>query len=504
MKRMMVRPSFLTTKSCLSIMLLCNIFLCLSCCKEEEPIDNPLGLEVHDIVIVGGGIAGLTCGYYLESKDFVILEKSSRVGGRALSGTYNNVTYSKGAEYLGTPEGHLAQMIKGLALSLKEIPEPMDGYFDGSKFYYGSDAINGYLINNSSVNTFNRFVNLLLNNYDQYDDIPDLEYNGWASGLDHISARQWLLNNNIPQVYSDKYNVASRGLFGASLNEISALSFIPEAAFDYDETDIAYAPIVENRAVYDVSASQDEHSESFTFLKGLTELTDKLGERMKAKIKLNQEVVKIYFEGGAYHVDYKNSDGSTHTMLARKIVLAVPAPIALNIATDVISADKQAIMKEVEYSSYATAVLFSNVPIFNKAFDLAVPDGYFFTDLYDATWVQRYYDKSITPNTYIASVYIAPFAYTDHSLDRMTDAELLKKVYADLDKIFPGASSKVTGHDITHFPYAYPVMTPGAYERLVRLNDLNKGSLVLAGDYLIYPTFESAVESGYQAARRVK
>lgn len=482
-------------------LLCCSMLLCLSCSEEEIPIDNPDGLEVHDIIIVGGGISGLTCGYYLGNKDFVILEKNSKVGGRAISGTYNNITYAKGAEYLGEPEDHLAEMIKGLGVSLKEIPEPMDAYFDGSKFYYGSDAINGYLIKNSSLSTFNRFVSFLLSNYDQYDDIPDLDYNGWASSLDHISAQQWLLNNNFPEVYSEKYDVASRGLFGASLNEISALSFIPEAAFDYDETDLEYT---DYDVKTDAATRQEEHSESFTFLKGLTELTDKLGERMNSKIKLNCDVINITYEGGAYHVNYKNKDGSANTMLARKIVLAVPAPIALNIASEVISSEKAEIMKDVEYSSYATVALFSDVPIFDKAFDLAVPDGYFFTDIYDATWVQKHYDKSITPDTYIASVYIAPATYKDHTLDGMSDTELLQKVYADLNKVFAGASSKVTGYDITHFPYAYPVMTLGAYDRLIRLDGMNKGSMVLAGDYLIYPTFESAVESGYLAAKRVK
>lgn len=52
--------------------------------------------------------------------------------------------------------------------------------------------------------------------------------------------------------------------------------------------------------------------------------------------------------------------------------------------------------------------------------------------------------------------------------------------------------------------YAYPIMTLGAYQRLSRLHEITEGSLLLAGDYMIYPTFESAAESGYLAARKAK
>jgi hypothetical protein len=84
----------------------------------------------------------------------------------------------------------------------------------------------------------------------------------------------------------------------------------------------------------------------------------------------------------------------------------------------------------------------------------------------------------------------------------MTDEEILQNVYADLDKVFPGVQAQIVGYDLQRFPYAYPVMTLGAYKRLTRLHEITQGGLLLAGDYLIYPTFEAAVESGYLAAQK--
>lgn len=102
------------------------------------------------------------------------------------------------------------------------------------------------------------------------------------------------------------------------------------------------------------------------------------------------------------------------------------------------------------------------------------------------------------------SAYIAPKSYKDRSLLAMSDEELLQNLYEDLEQIFPGVRSKIVGYDITRFPYAYPIMTLGAYVRLTRLHEITRGGLLLAGDYMIYPTFEAAAQSGHLAAKKAK
>lgn len=466
--------------------------------------------ERHEIAIIGGGISGLTAGYYLEDEDFVLLERREDVGGRTVSGTHNSFTYAKGTEYLGTPDSVLSNMIDDLDLEPKEIPSPMDSYFDGKKFYYGHEGIKRYLINNSDKEAYREFVELILSEYGNYDEIPDLNYNYNAEELDYISTSEWLRDNGVPEVYIEKYNVSSKGLFGASLDEISALSFIPEAAYDYEDENLAeldytdYENYDENDIKEEYEEAKAESSESYTFEKGITELTDKLGEVLDSKIKSGSNVISVTKDDDEYVVKYIDRKGIISTIIAEKVILAVPAPEALKIAPSVISEDKAEILDSIEYASYATVALFSDEPIFNKSFDLAVPDDYFFTDIYDSTWVERYYNEDKDDlKTGIMSVYVAPKVSSDHSLDTMSDEELMENIYNDLDKVFKSASSKVTGYDIERFQHAYPVMSLGAYERLLELDELNEGSLILSGDYLVYPTFEGAVQSGYDAAEKI-
>lgn len=467
----------------------------------REPSASPVHEALHDVVIVGGGIAGLTAGYFLRDKDLLLLEKSNVVGGRTVSGRYRQFTYAKGTEYLGNPEAALACMVSELGLELKEIPSPMDAFFDGQSIHYGDEAIARYLAAHSSRDEYSRFVTLMQSEYQYYDEIPDTHYYGHIRKLDNQDALSWLRENKVPSVYIDKYEVTSRGLFGASLSEISALSLIPEVAFDYEEDEVG-----------DISGSGPDNAEriyaksgAWTLTQGITALTGKLGEVLGDRIRTGSTVTSITRDGKYYAVNYTSKEGTTTVVLARKVIIATPAPITLNIADTVLSATRRSLLKQIHYAPYATVALFSDEPIFDKAFDLAVPDGYFFTDIYDSTWVERFYNSSVRERPGILSVYIAPRNSHDASVLSMGDGELLKHVYQDLDKIFVSASRNVTGYDIQRFPFGYPVMSPGAYGRLLQLHDDEDEdeNIILAGDYMVYPTFEGAVQSGYYAAEKI-
>lgn len=75
---------------------------------RERPISIPSIREWFDIpvVIVGGGIAGLTAGWHLQrscDSDFVLLELESQVGGTSSSGSSDRFRFPWGAHYITTP-----------------------------------------------------------------------------------------------------------------------------------------------------------------------------------------------------------------------------------------------------------------------------------------------------------------------------------------------------------------------------------------------------------------
>ncbi len=471
------------------------IAILLQGCDETE--------TQYDVIVVGAGIAGLTTGYYLDDYDLdvLVLEKESRPGGRTVSGSHKGLVYAKGTEYLGKPSGSLAEILNDLEITPKEIPLPVDATYRNGLFYWSDEGLALMYISESSVAEYNAFVSAMLQYAVGYEDVPFFDLTSDLAVLDSMTADEWFDEQGFADIYRETFNVASRGLFGAGLDEISALSMIPESAFQY----IGSTPITDTGDLENApEQAAGERSFTYSFVTGITEVTDALAEHLGARVKTDAGVVRVEQEDENYTVTYAGDNATELTVTARSVVLAVPSPVVLDVADGVLGEEQKSLLKQISYAPYITVALFSLDPIFNQAFDLAVPDGLFFTDLYDSTWVQREYDPSAAQiDAHIVSAYVAPDSYTDMSLLQLTDEQVLENVYQDLEILFPGAQEKVAGYDIQRFLYAYPVMTPGAYSRLTRLHASTTGTLVLAGDYMVYPTFEAAVEAGRLAAEQI-
>ncbi len=461
------------------------------------------GIERREIVVVGGGIAGLSSAWFLRDRDVLVLEKEPRAGGRAVSGRYRDFRYARGAEYLGEPVSALERIIADLGITPVEIPYPGDARFRDGTIYFGDGGVALMHIERSSVEEYNRFGATLQEAVKGYRDVPYFEKTGEAARLDGMTARQYLVEKGFGGIYQEATNVACRGLFGASIDEISAHGFLPEIAFDFLEAE----PVDDagNLSAEPDPEDAEEGTGTYTFPGGLAELTDSLAERLGERIRLNATVVEVTSQGRWKRVAYRDSSGETRIVEALVVILAVPAPIALRLAPTLIEGERRTIMESIPYSSYATLALFTDRPVFDRAFDLGVPDGLFFTDIYDGTWVEKHCRPGLVEGKgCVLSLYIAPRSHLDRSLDTMPEAEILERAIADAETIFPGIGRRVVGHDLQRFPHAYPVMTPGAYARLDRLARVNSGTVLLAGDYTLYPTFEHAAISGYYAALKAE
>ena len=82
-------------------------------------------VEERDVVIVGGGIAGLVSAHRLRDLDPVVLEASERVGGRIWSKQRGELALSVGAHMFPPPDSVIGRLVTELGLELKPITGSM-------------------------------------------------------------------------------------------------------------------------------------------------------------------------------------------------------------------------------------------------------------------------------------------------------------------------------------------------------------------------------------------
>ena len=455
--------------------------------------------ERKQVVIVGAGMAGLTAAYFLKDRDMALLEKSNHYGGIVDSGSFGGFNYPKGPAYIGTPQGPVETMIIEMALEPLEIPEPSQGFYYEGRFYFGAKEMAKLFVEKSSADEYGRFVNTVKKLSKMYETSAYSALPDELRELEKISAQDWFEKEKFPPIFKEIYNSQACAVFGAGLDQISALSFIPEIGFQFESPESGKD---RNRAESnEESATSGKGSGAYTFSNGLSELPESIVKKLGDKTRLECNVTNVSPKDKLFEVRYVDKAGKEHIIESEAVIIATPAPVSLEIANDLLNEEQKELLGAIKYCSYISVALFCSAPIFDRSFDLGVGDGFVFSDICDGSWVQRAYDKSLSELPERVLCAHIPACSSDRNQIRgLSNDDLIKKVVIDLGRIFPNAGSKIVGQDLKRIDQAYPVMRPGAYETIARLNDLNQGKALLAGQYMNYPTIEAAAESGYLAA----
>src|ERR1700682_1755979 len=93
--------------------------------RDQHSFARPEATRKTDVVILGGGMAGLSAAYFLPDKEWLLLEKEDHFGGNAYQEEYDGQAYSTAAAYdfRGSFSDQLAKEI-GLDLRLIDMPDP--------------------------------------------------------------------------------------------------------------------------------------------------------------------------------------------------------------------------------------------------------------------------------------------------------------------------------------------------------------------------------------------
>ncbi|MBN8555698.1 MAG: FAD-dependent oxidoreductase [Deltaproteobacteria bacterium] len=523
--------------------------------KSKKPIVDS---AKYDVIIVGGGLAGLSSAVYLsdEKKKVLLLEKEADFGGLAAKGmTSDGIRFDRGAAYWTAPYEEELQIFKRIGLGNFEkhaIPEPIDSYLtiqkkskapDEHKLYRGiwDEGLHDLPI---SFSIFK--YELLQANKDKL--IPDQPFEEFANPeLDKLTAVQWI--NQMPakfkfrndaeaqelqkrfadEIKSKKISKENpmkevveflhlfcRSALGSTCNNVSALVFanfyISEISTRYS-SDVGTAKAAENM----VEILKDEERQPYVNL---------LTKAAVGKISKDKKSAK-------YTVSYLK-DGAVHQAKAPYVVFAAQLKLApkfiegFNAQNKSAKVRKQvAAIQKLKYAHYSIHVATVKGHPYRDTYDTWVRASDYsendFSDVILAYWmnpeIDAYKDfkdfKSHPkePENSLITIYHPHPASAVKNGKGFTDADakaMAKKAVARVVELFNPFLKKnwntefeILSVQTNRWPYSAHIANPGHFTKSAKLMRNPFGNIFFAHNNMGTPALEEALFRGHCAAINV-
>ncbi|HEV2488970.1 MAG TPA: FAD-dependent oxidoreductase [Candidatus Acidoferrales bacterium] len=325
--------------------------------RDGHQFSRPPVSRRYDVVIVGGGISGLSAAYFLDKYNFLLLEKEAHFGGNAFLEEYDGQAYATGAafDFKGSESAQLASEL-GLKLLPINSPDPtiLKGKWVPDTWRVGLDELPYPRNVRESFKRFKKDV-LALNataHPEKYDAEPLSKYlAGYAPEI---------------KLWWDAYGPSD---WGAKSDETSFYV----AMIDF--ADMTEEPLNDTRVTLPggngaisqrlVAKLEPQHREQM--LGGAT---------VVAVEQQKQEVVVTYVHAGRMHA-----------VAAKTVIMATPKFITSLLVAGLPPVQRDA-MNAIRYIPYPVVNLIFDKPLYDRAYDTWCP-GNAFTDFVPADWVIR-------------------------------------------------------------------------------------------------------------------
>lgn len=454
--------------------------------------------EELDVVIVGGGIAGLCSAYYLRDKKIALLEMDLRLGGNSKGELYKNSMYATGAAYLVEPDQQtdLGQLLTGLGIWDRARRESSDH----TTVLYKQKFARPFWQGATDPAAEQQFSKIFKRLQEIGNDLDFSFAGNEVQSLDKISFEQWL-SREFGEVHPhllEYFQLYGWSSFCGSTDELSAYQYL---GFICAETGQLMAFPGGNSYVAQAMAQR---------------VRDAAGTQA---LRSGSTVLRVTVDGDSALVVYEDSFGAIKKIRAKKVVMACQKFVARRLLPQ-LSAEQSHAIRELPYRAYLVGNILTKKSFQSPSYELYCLEGKVppsptaarkghrsFTDICYGTWAQN----DNVDHSVLTLYHGIPYDGARQFLFNPGSHEKYKNRYLqDVAPVLESMNlnlSDIHGVRLTRWGHALPLARVGLLEDGVpqKASESLQGVVHFANqDNWANPCFETAHQSALEAVRLIR